>query len=140
MRNASHPGQVITNLLGTTGRNAQWLATATGINKTALDRTLAGHEPLNLHDAAAIADALDVEIQVLVNGTAEEAVGIPQIARMLGVSTDTVYRKARAGEIPGFKVGGLWRFFPDSVREHLTTPKTDPWRQSARSLARKRVA
>ncbi len=69
----------------------------------------------------------------------ECAVDLADMARILGVSTDTVYRMVRTGDIPGFKVGGVWRFFPSEVRAHLNRPK-DPWAQSARSRARKRVA
>lgn len=63
----------------------------------------------------------------------EEAVGIPEIARMLKVSRDTVYRLAGSGRIPGFKVGGQWRFFPSKIRDYLSSPK-DPWVQPARAL------
>ena len=33
-----------------------------------------------------------------------------EMARYLGVTPDTVYRKARTGEIPGIKLGRVWRF------------------------------
>ncbi|NLP85449.1 helix-turn-helix domain-containing protein [Microbacterium sp. CFH 90308] len=69
----------------------------------------------------------------------EAAVDIVELARILSVSTDTVYRKVRSGEIPGFKLGGVWRFFPSKVIAHLERPATDPWRQSARSRGRRRV-
>lgn len=69
---------------------------------------------------------------------AEVAVGGHEIARILGVSTDTVYRMVRSGDVPGFKVGGVWRFFPSKVTAHLERPK-GPWQQSTRSRARKRI-
>lgn len=38
-----------------------------------------------------------------------------QIARVLGISTGTVYRLARRGELPSIRVGGSVRFNPDQV-------------------------
>ena len=35
---------------------------------------------------------------------------VEEVARWLGVTTRTVYRLARKGQLPGFKVGGQWRF------------------------------
>lgn len=70
---------------------------------------------------------------------AETAVSLRDIATLLKKSPDTIYRLARAGSIPGFKVGGEWRFFESKVLEHLNaTP--EPWAQSARSRRAKRVA
>lgn len=75
---------------------------------------------------------------------AESAVTASDIAAMLDVSLETVYRTAttaspKAGEIPGFKVGRSWRFFPSVVKAHLTNPR-DRWAQPVRSRARKRAA
>ncbi|MDR7189736.1 excisionase family DNA binding protein [Microbacterium sp. BE35] len=141
MRNSHHAGHHIGSLLAASGRDQAWLAQETGIAAEMLRSLIAGDtQYLSLEDAATIADALNVELPVLIHGNSEEAVGIPQIARLLRVSTDTAYRKARTGEIPGFKLGGLWRFFPSEVKAHVTTPKADPWAQSARSRSRKRVA
>lgn len=71
-------------------------------------------------------------------GEHEAAVDVAEMARILRVSTDTVYRKVRTGDIPGFKLGGLWRFFPSEVNAYLERPR-DPWQQSSRSRARKRI-
>jgi excisionase family DNA binding protein len=68
----------------------------------------------------------------------ERAVDVTDLALILGVSTDTVRRMVRSGDIPGFKVARRWRFFPSTVKAHLERPK-DPWQQSSRSRARKRV-
>lgn len=35
---------------------------------------------------------------------------IKEAARWLGVSTRTVYRLVQQGILPGFRVGGQWRF------------------------------
>jgi excisionase family DNA binding protein len=70
----------------------------------------------------------------------ENMVGIPRIAQLLDKSPDTIYRMVHAGDIPGFKVGGEWRFFESAVIAHFQTPKSDPWAQSTRSRSRRRVA
>lgn len=67
----------------------------------------------------------------------EVTVDANELARILNVSTDTVYRMARTGDIPGHKLG-QWRFWPSEVRAHISRPR-DPWQQSNRSRARKRI-
>lgn len=69
---------------------------------------------------------------------AESAVTVAYIAKMLRKSPDTIYRLVRAGSIPGFKVGGEWRFFESKVLEHLSRPP-EPWAQSERSQRARRV-
>lgn len=71
-------------------------------------------------------------------GTDETAVTVADLARLLRKSPDTIYRLARAGAIPGFKVGGEWRFFKSAVLEHLTRPP-EPLAQSQRSRQAKRI-
>lgn len=69
----------------------------------------------------------------------EAAVTVTDIATLLRKHPSTIYRLVNSGDIPGFKVGGEWRFFESKVLEHLNaTP--DPWAQSARSRNAKRVA
>ena len=71
---------------------------------------------------------------------AENAVDVVAVAEMLKLSTDTIYRKAKSGDIPGFKIGGRWRFFPSVVR-HKLTEERDPWAYSPQSrAARRRLA
>lgn len=67
----------------------------------------------------------------------ENAVDIRGIAESLQVSVATAYRKAHSGEIPGFRVGRSWRFFPSQVREALAKP-ADPWAYSPQSRAARR--
>ena len=67
----------------------------------------------------------------------EKPVSVAEIAALLGKSRGWVYRHARTEDIPGFKVGGEWRFFPSKVIAHFNQP-TDPWVLPTRS--RKRVA
>jgi excisionase family DNA binding protein len=62
-------------------------------------------------------------------GIEEEAVGVPdeprevlnadQAADFLGLNPYTVREKARAGEIPGRKVGKEWRFLRSALLEWL---------------------
>lgn len=68
---------------------------------------------------------------------AEQAATVADIAGMLKTSRDKVYAMANAGEIPAFRVGRSWRFFPSKVTAHLEAPK-DRWAQSTRSRGRKR--
>ena len=35
---------------------------------------------------------------------------VDEVAKYLGVVPDTIYRKARRGEIPAVKMGKVWRF------------------------------
>lgn len=66
----------------------------------------------------------------------ESAVTAAEIALQLKCSTDTVYRLAANGGIPGFRVGREWRFYPSVVREHMTSTR-DRWRGTSR---KRRVA
>ena len=65
----------------------------------------------------------------------EHAVDLIGLAEILHVSVDTVRTKANAGELPGFKVGRMWRFMPSVVVAHLSVA-ADPWQRSAGSQRR----
>jgi len=41
---------------------------------------------------------------------------VKEVAELLKVSAQTVYKLANAGEIPAFRVGGCWRFDADAIR------------------------
>ncbi|TFD27476.1 helix-turn-helix domain-containing protein [Cryobacterium cryoconiti] len=69
----------------------------------------------------------------------EKAVDGSGMAEILDCSYDKVRRMAVAGEIPGFRVGRLWRFFPQAVIAKLSQPR-DPWAQSAQSRSRRRAS
>ncbi len=45
-----------------------------------------------------------------------EMLTVEQVARLLQVSQDTIYRLAARGELPGRKIGNLWRFSERKVR------------------------
>ena len=40
----------------------------------------------------------------------EEILTIQEVAKLLKVADKTVYTMAQRGDLPAFKVGGLWRF------------------------------
>lgn len=49
----------------------------------------------------------------------EEPIGTEEAAKMLGVTPRTVARLAEHGEIPGFRVGRLWKFRPSDIQEYI---------------------
>ncbi|KQR88750.1 helix-turn-helix domain-containing protein [Microbacterium sp. Leaf179] len=77
-------------------------------------------------------------MQANVGGPTETMVNVEYIAKLLLKSPDTIYRMARSGAIPAFKVGGEWRFFESKVIEHLTAPR-QMWEQSERSRRARRI-
>ncbi len=44
---------------------------------------------------------------------------VQEVARYLNMVPDTIYRKARAGEIPAVKMGKCWRFPKDTLDRWL---------------------
>jgi len=50
---------------------------------------------------------------------AVDVLGVRDVARMLNVSSITVYRLAKKGKIPARKVGRCWRFSRDVVAAWL---------------------
>lgn len=42
---------------------------------------------------------------------------VGEVAKRFGVNSTTVYRLVQRGEIPGFKVGGQWRFSPEMLED-----------------------
>ena len=40
---------------------------------------------------------------------------VKEVAALLKCKAPTVYKMANEGRIPSFKVGGVWRFDPDSI-------------------------
>lgn len=49
----------------------------------------------------------------------EEPIGTEEAAKMLGVTPRTVTRLAERGELPGFRVGRLWKFRPNDIKEYI---------------------
>ena len=52
---------------------------------------------------------------------------IEGVARRLGVHYSTVYRLAREGVLPGFKVGGQWRFSEEMIESWIEDRVTAGW-------------
>ena len=44
---------------------------------------------------------------------------VDEVARYLRVVPDTIYRKARRGEIPAVKMGKVWRFPKETIDKWL---------------------
>ena len=42
-----------------------------------------------------------------------------EVAKMLHVHPRTIMRLAGQGQIPGFKIGGQWRFRREAIEEHI---------------------
>ena len=71
----------------------------------------------------------------------EQALDVAGAAAMLQISTDTVYHRARSGDLPGFRVGRSWRFWPSEIRKALApAPRVDPWAMPAASRRARRSA
>ncbi len=49
----------------------------------------------------------------------QKVMRVEEVAKYLGVVPDTVYRKARRGEIPAVKMGKIWRFPKDALDKWL---------------------
>ena len=48
-----------------------------------------------------------------------QVMNVDEVARYLGVVPDTIYRKARRGEIPAVKMGKIWRFPKEALDKWL---------------------
>ena len=50
---------------------------------------------------------------------------VDEVARYLRVVPDTIYRKARRGEIPAVKMGKVWRFPKETLDKWLNDAALD---------------
>jgi len=48
-----------------------------------------------------------------------EVMTAQEVAEYLGLAVETVYRKARAREIPAVRIGRRWRFFREALQAWL---------------------
>ena len=64
----------------------------------------------------------------------ESAMTVRDVAKFLNVGNITVYRLVQAGELPGFKVAGSWRFQEVDIRRWIEERK----QQSVKKLRSKR--
>ena len=53
-----------------------------------------------------------------------------EVARYLKMSVLTVYKHAKQGTIPGFRVGNSWRFDKKKIDEALLYTESNPDRKS----------
>jgi excisionase family DNA binding protein len=51
------------------------------------------------------------------DATPRRIVTAPELAEFLKVQRGTIYRWARKGKIPAFKIGGDWRFDRDAIEK-----------------------
>ncbi|MBA2680965.1 MAG: helix-turn-helix domain-containing protein, partial [Ktedonobacteraceae bacterium] len=56
----------------------------------------------------------------------EEPVGAEEAAKMLGITSRTVIKLAERKEIPGFRVGKLWKFYLSDIRDYIDRQRQGP--------------
>ena len=56
----------------------------------------------------------------------EEPIDAEEAAKMLGVTARTVTRLAERGEIPGFRVGRLWKFRRSDIQKYIESQIRHP--------------
>ena len=54
------------------------------------------------------------------------ALTVREVADILSVDSKTIYRLAKRGELPGFKVAGSWRFMRVDIDKWIEMQKTGP--------------
>lgn len=56
---------------------------------------------------------------------ADEILTLKEVAQYLKLAEKTAYRLAAEGELPGFKVGGSWRFKRQDIEHWIAEKKTN---------------
>lgn len=56
---------------------------------------------------------------------ADEILTLKEVAKYLKLTEKTAYRLASEGKLPGFKVGGSWRFKESDLQEWIDENKTN---------------
>ncbi len=54
----------------------------------------------------------------------EKYLNIEEVASRFGVTPSTVYRLVQQGKLPGFKIGGQWRFSEHSLKSWVVDQVT----------------
>ena len=54
----------------------------------------------------------------------KQCLSIGEVATYLDLTVSTVYRLVKRGAVPGFKVGGQWRFSRDKLEAWITEQMT----------------
>lgn len=55
----------------------------------------------------------------------DEIITLKEVAGYLKLAEKTAYRLAAEGKLPGFKVGGSWRFKKEDIESWIESQKTD---------------
>lgn len=50
---------------------------------------------------------------------ADDILDADEVAKLLKLNEQTVKRLAGRGELPGFKIGGRWRFRREAIEEYI---------------------
>lgn len=61
----------------------------------------------------------------------DEILTIRQVAELLKINEKTAYKLASAGKLPGFKVGGSWRFDRQEIANWIKRKVEEQQRGSA---------
>jgi excisionase family DNA binding protein len=59
----------------------------------------------------------------------DEVLTVREVATLLKINEKTAYKLAARGEIPGFKVGGSWRFEKAQLEEWMKSKTSKTKRQ-----------
>jgi excisionase family DNA binding protein len=59
----------------------------------------------------------------------DEILTLKEVAEYLKLAEKTAYRLAAEGKLPGFKVGGSWRFKREDIESWIEKSKTSQKRQ-----------
>lgn len=108
-----------------------WLS----INSDVPLEQIVGDTDITVANAAAVARTLGVSLATIAGE--ESPLTVTELAAAMKVSTDTIYRKASAGDIPGIKFGGSWRFYLSEVIAAARPNKADLWEQPTRAKNRR---
>lgn len=94
------------------------------ISASALVRALAGELGASMREVSLTTARAQVrELRKIVNADALEGYGdflkAAEVASVLGVSSRMVTKLAERGEIPAIRIGSVWRFPRERLREYL---------------------
>ena len=67
---------------------------------------------------------LSYDIQVK-EAMTDEILTLKEVAKYLKLAEKTAYRLAAEGKLPGFKVGGSWRFKKEDIEVWITEQKNN---------------
>ena len=61
---------------------------------------------------------------IFITMTEKTYLSVEEVAERFGLNTTTVYRLVQRGELPGFKIGGQWRFSPEMLESWVADQVT----------------